>query len=259
MIEELENFKRPENSTPPTLHQSILLMVDPRSVFVTGGTGFIGSRVIPRLLERGHEVRALVRKGSEQKLPSGCTPIFGDALDASTFINQIKPADTFVQLVGVAHPGPGKAEQFKQIDLVSVRESVVAAKQNEIQHFIYLSVAQPAPIMREYQAVRAEGERLIRESGMHATFVRPWYVLGPGHYWAYALKPLYWIADRIPSKREQARNLGLVTIEQMLATLGNAVEHPPSGTRVIEVPEIRTLLPPSDSETLKSHLSDHNP
>jgi len=212
-----------------------------RSVFITGGTGYIGSRLIPLLLQRGHSVRALVRKGSEYKLPLGCTPVVGNALEASTFNNQIKPADTFVQLVGVAHPSPTKAEQFKAIDLVSVQQSVQAAKQNNVQHFVYLSVAQPASMMKEYQAVRTEGERLIRESGMNATFVRPWYVLGPGHYWAYALKPLYWVMERIPATSEQAKRLGLVTIEQMLTTLVAAVENPPSGVRVVEVPEI--LLP----------------
>ncbi len=212
-----------------------------RSVFITGGTGYIGSRLIPLLLQRGHSVRALVRKGSEYKLPLGCTPVVGNALEASTFNNQIKPADTFVQLVGVAHPSPTKAEQFKAIDLVSVQQSVQAAKQNNVQHFVYLSVAQPASMMKEYQAVRTEGERLIRESEMNATFVRPWYVLGPGHYWAYALKPLYWVMERIPATSEQAKRLGLVTIEQMLTTLVAAVENPPSGVRVVEVPEI--LLP----------------
>ena len=210
-----------------------------RTVFITGGTGYIGSRLIPLLLQRGHSVRALVRKGSEQKLPPGCASILGNVLDESTFINHIKPADTFVQLVGVAHPSPMKAEQFRAIDLVSVRASVVAAKENSIRHFVYLSVAHPAPIMKEYQAVRAEGERLIRESGMNATFVRPWYVLGPGHYWAYALKPLYWVMERIPSTSEQAKRLGLVTIDQMLKTLVAAIENPAEGVRIVEVPEIR--------------------
>ncbi|HEX8243550.1 MAG TPA: hypothetical protein VF541_08645, partial [Longimicrobium sp.] len=73
-----------------------------------------------------------------------------------------------------------------------------------------------------------------------ATFIRPWYVLGPGHRWAYALKPVYWLLERIPATREQARRLGLVTLDDMVAALVHAVENPPaSGLRVVEVPEIR--------------------
>lgn len=213
--------------------------VQSHHVFITGGTGYIGSRLIPRLVQRGHTVRALVRAGSESKLPKGCTAVPGNALDASTFIRQIKPADTFVQLVGVAHPGPGKKEQFKTIDLVSVQASVRAATESGIQHFVYLSVAQPVSIMKEYQAVRAEGEKLIRESGMNATFVRPWYVLGPGHRWPYFFLPLYWLLERISSTREQTKRLGLVTIDQMVRTMLNAIENPANGVRILDVADIR--------------------
>ena len=161
------------------------------NIFVTGGTGYIGSRVIPELLARGHTVRALVRAGSERKLPTGCSAVLGNALDRKTFADTIAPSDTFIQLVGVAHPSPSKAEQFRTIDLASVTESVAAAKQAGIRHFIYLSVAQPAPAMKAYVAVRTEGERLLRESGIPSTFIRPWYVLGPGHRWPYLILPLY--------------------------------------------------------------------
>jgi uncharacterized protein YbjT (DUF2867 family) len=101
------------------------------SVFITGATGYIGHRLIPLLLRRGHSIRALTRKGSESKLASGAMPIVGDALDRSTFIDQIAPADTFIQLVGVSHSSPSKAEQFRSIDLVSVCGSVAAAAKPE--------------------------------------------------------------------------------------------------------------------------------
>src|SRR5437660_254320 len=71
-----------------------------RNVFVTGGTGYIGRRAIPALLAHGHVVRALVRPGSEAKLPSGCEPVRGNALDARTFASAIAPSDTLLQLVG---------------------------------------------------------------------------------------------------------------------------------------------------------------
>ncbi|MER3525247.1 MAG: epimerase [Ignavibacteria bacterium] len=210
------------------------------AVFVTGGTGYIGSRLIPALHARGHFVQALVCRGSEHKLPGGCAAIVGNALDASTFVRQIAPADVFVHLVGVAHSSPTKAEAFKRIDLVSVQQAVRAAKENNIAHVVYLSVAHPAPIMKQYIAVRMEAERLIRESGMSATFVRPWYVLGPGHRWAYTLKPFSWLAERVPALREQALRLGLVTLGQLVSALVRAVEHPPPHMRVIEAQEIRS-------------------
>jgi uncharacterized protein YbjT (DUF2867 family) len=210
-----------------------------RNIFITGGTGYIGSRLIPLLLQRGHHVRALVRKGSETKLSPGCAAVIGNALDKTTFVDRIQPADTFVQLIGVPHPSPAKAEQFRAVDLVSVRASVAAAMEAKTQHFVYLSVAQPAPMMKDYLAVRAEGEALLRASGLNATFLRPWYVLGPGHRWPQLLIPVYWLMERLPSTRESARRLGLVTLDQMLATLVGAVENPAVGIRIVDVPQIR--------------------
>ena len=206
---------------------------------MTGGTGYLGRRLIPELLKRGHEVRALVRVGSESKLPPGCTPVTGDALDKSSFVQHIKPADTFVQLVGVPRPSPAKAKQFRAIDLVSVRASVAAAVEVGIEHFVYVSVAHPAPLMKAYIEVRSEGEALIRESGMSATVLRPWYVLGPGHRWPYALLPIYWILERLPSTRDSARRLGLVTYEQMINALLSAIENPGERFEILDVPQIR--------------------
>lgn len=126
-----------------------------RSVFIAGGSGYIGLRLIPRLLDRGHEVRALVRPGSERKLPEGCSAVIGNALDEASYARNISPADTFVQLVGVAHPSPAKAAEFRKIDLPAGLGAIAAAKAASIRHFVYVSVAHPAPMMHAYIAVRA--------------------------------------------------------------------------------------------------------
>ena len=212
---------------------------DRHSVFVTGGTGYLGRPLIQRLLGEGHEVSALVRPGSEDKLPAGCKVISGNALDASSYASKITPADTFVQLVGVAHPSPAKAEEFRSIDFVSASGAIKAAAEAGIKHFVYLSVAHPAPMMKAYVQVRSESEQLLRESGMNATILRPWYVLGPGHWWPYILIPMYKICELIPATREGSQRLGLVTHRQMVTALARAVENPCSGRRIVEVPEIR--------------------
>jgi uncharacterized protein YbjT (DUF2867 family) len=213
--------------------------VTPRKIFITGGTGYIGRSLIAELLQRGHTVRALARRGSEGKLPAGCEPIIGDALDAASFAPHVRPADTFVHLVGVAHPSPAKAKQFITIDLASVRASVNAAVDAGIEHFVYVSVAHPAPVMKAYIAARSEGEALIRQSGMKATILRPWYVLGPGHRWPYLLLPAYWLFELLPWTKDTALRLGLVTHRQIVKALLNSVETPSEGMRILTVPNIR--------------------
>ena len=56
-------------------------------------------------------------------------------------------------------------------------------------------------MMHAYIAVRMEGEAMIRAAGLNATILRPWYVLGPGHWWPVALLPAYWVMERIPQEK----------------------------------------------------------
>lgn len=216
----------------------------PPRLFVIGGTGYLGRALIPVLLENGHEVHALVRAGSEPKLPSGCRSFsIGNPLDGGSYTHQLRERDTLVHLLGTAHPAPWKAKLFKRIDLVSVQVSIAAARAAKVGHVVYVSVAQPAPVMRAYIAVRQQCEALIRESGIPATLVRPWYVLGPGHNWPRALLPIYWFLERIPVTAPMAKRLGLVTLSQMIQALVWAIEHPSAGIEIIDVERIRQLSP----------------
>jgi len=211
-----------------------------RNIFVTGGTGYLGQPLIQQLLQRGHEVRALARAGSESKLPRGCQLIQGNALDPKSYAGQIAPADVFVQLVGVAHPSPAKAEEFRQIDRIAGLGAINAAVKSGVRHFVYLSVAQPAPVMKSYIAVRAECEAALCGSGLHATILRPWYVLGPGRRWPYLLIPVYRLLELLPKTRDGARRLGLVTLAQMVEALVQSAEFDRRGVKIIEVPQIRS-------------------
>jgi uncharacterized protein YbjT (DUF2867 family) len=210
------------------------------AIFVTGATGYMGTALCRELIAHGHAVRGLARPGSERRLFAGCEPVIGSALDASTYRDAVRGCETLVHLVGVGHPSPAKAAEFRSIDLVSVREAVAAAQHAGIGHFVYVGVAHPAPVMHAYIAARQEGEAAIRASGIPATVLRPWYVLGPGHRWPYALLPIYRLMEAIPRTRESARRLGLVTLPQMVRALASAVEHPARGLRVVGVPEIRS-------------------
>jgi nucleoside-diphosphate-sugar epimerase len=217
-------------------------MATPIDILITGGTGYIGAHLIPVLLARGHRVRVLARRESAGRVVAGAAAIIGDVLDGNSVQSALKPDDTLIHLVGTPHPNPSKADQFEKVDLVSIRAAVGAAKSAAISHLVYVSVAQPAPVMRAYLWVRTLGETMIREAGLTATILRPWYVLGPGRQWPGLVKPLYKLAEMIPVTRTTAERLGLVTIEQMVNALVRAVENPPvlGQRRIVDVPAIKS-------------------
>jgi uncharacterized protein YbjT (DUF2867 family) len=210
-----------------------------KAVFVTGGTGYIGRPLVEALVARKHAVTALARAGSEDKVPAGASAVIGDALDAASFAYAIPRTSTVVHLVGTPHPNPSKAAEFERVDLASIRATAVAAANAGAAHIVYVSVARPAPLMRSYIAARERGEEAVIATGIPATFVRPWYVLGPGHYWPVVLQPLYALARLFPPTREQAARLGLVRLEHVVAALVCAVETPPRDRPcIVDVPAI---------------------
>lgn len=205
-----------------------------REILVTGGSGFLGRALIAELVRRGHRVRALVRAGSLAKLPAGCEGLEGDALSESEVAAALRGADTLVELVGTPSPAPWRAEQFRRVDRTACLAALAAARRGGVRHFVYLSVAQPAPIMRAYVAVRAECEAAIRASGLPATFVRPWYILGPGRSWPLVLAPLYALLERVPRTRASARRLGLIELDEIVHAIARSVEAPPDGVRILD-------------------------
>ena len=204
-------------------------------VFVTGATGYLGVPLVAELLQRGHDVTSLVRAG--RSAPGNY--VTGNALDPATFASHAAQCDTLVHLVGTPKPAPWKAKQFQDVDLKAFESSLAAALEAKVRHFVFLSVAHPAPVMRAYIAVRQECERRIRTSGLNATFMRPWYVLGPNHWWPLMLTPFYNLAAHVPAWRDTAARVGLVRRQEMINALVWAVENPGMGIRIFNVERIR--------------------
>ena len=213
----------------------------PLDVLVTGGTGYVGRPLAASLVERGHRVRVLCRPESLDRVAPGAEPVLGDALSATSIAAAAVDGGTLVHLVGTPHPSPAKAVAFESVDLASIRASVAASRAAGIAHLVYVSVAHPAPVMQAYVEARTRGEEAIAASGLTATILRPWYVLGPGHRWPSVLVPVAKLFEWLPWTRESARRLGFVTLRQMVTALVRAIEVPPAPAdrRIVEVPAIR--------------------
>jgi hypothetical protein len=190
---------------------------------MTGASGYLGRPLTALALTRRHTVTAFVRPGSESRVAPGARVVTGNPFVSDELAGACTEGDTLVHLIGTPRPNPSKAQQFLEVDLASTRAAAAAAVSARVGHIVYVSVAHPAPLM-------------------HAYIARPWYVLGEGHWWPYALVPLYKLFELIPSKRETALRLGLVTHRQMVTALMRAIEDGPSGAGIRQVVDIRAAV-----------------
>jgi uncharacterized protein YbjT (DUF2867 family) len=126
--------------------------------------------------------------------------------------------------------------------ITGVTASAHAAAAAGVAHFVYVSVTMTGSgVMAAYENVRKKGEEICRQIQLNCTFIRPWYVIGPGHYWPVLLLPLYGIAELVPSWRRKARAMSFVSLRQMINSLIVAVESDPSPLRIMELREIRKV------------------
>jgi len=153
-------------------------------IFLVGGTGFIGRGVLPLLLQDGHSITALVRPGSLNKLKPGEHPnlkiIRGDALQSETYIDELKRKriDAVINLVGILREKRRKGITFQKIHIDVVKNLLELAQNLGIKKFIHVSANGARKEGTPYQKTKWEAERLIKESGIDFTIIRPSVVLG---------------------------------------------------------------------------------
>ncbi len=144
---------------------------------ITGGTGFVGKRLIDRALGLGHRVRALTRR--PQAAREGVEWIAG-ALDTPDALRDIATgADAVIHVAGVVN-APDKAG-FVAGNVTGTQALVAAAKAASVPRFVHVSsLSAREPALSTYGWSKAEGEAAVRAAIPDAAVVRPPAIYGPG-------------------------------------------------------------------------------
>ncbi|TKD51358.1 NAD-dependent epimerase/dehydratase family protein [Sphingomonas baiyangensis] len=144
---------------------------------VTGGTGFVGTRLIDAALAAGHTVRALARR--EQPPRAGVTWIAGALDDTDALERLCAGADAVIHVAGVVN-APDRAG-FVAGNVAGTRAMLAAASATGVDRFVHVSsLAAREPQLSVYGWSKAEAERLVAASDRAFTIMRPPAIYGPG-------------------------------------------------------------------------------
>lgn len=151
------------------------------TVLVAGGTGFLGSHIVQRLLRSGDRVIVLAR--NPKGLPAGVEGRPGDVRDQASLDKALAGVDVVigaVQFPNAPVENPRKGLTYVKIDGEGTVNLVRAAQRNGVKRLVYLSGAgtRPGQTAPWFQA-KLMAEKAVRESGIPYTIIRPSWVYGP--------------------------------------------------------------------------------
>jgi uncharacterized protein YbjT (DUF2867 family) len=152
-------------------------MVADLKLAITGGTGFVGGRLIGLALAEGHEVRALTRRPQDPR--EGVTWIQGALDDQASLERLAEGADAVIHVAGVIN-APDLAG-FESGNVTGTSAVLAAAEKVGVSRFVHVSsLSAREPKLSAYGASKAGSESLVAASGLSYAIVRPPAVYGPG-------------------------------------------------------------------------------
>ena len=148
-------------------------------ILVVGATGELGGRVVQLVLEHGHEVRALVRPGTNAATlrQQGVQIVRGDLTDRGSLIAACEAIDVVIVTATAmtARRGAGRRRPtIDDVDNLGLRALIEAAERAGVQRFVYVSSAGlDAALGTPYERAKLSTERRLRASSMSTVIVRP--------------------------------------------------------------------------------------
>jgi NADH dehydrogenase len=151
-----------------------------RRVFLTGGSGFVGSAMIDELLNRGWAVRALANRRAVRRADA-VELVRGELFDAAALAEGLAGCEAVIHLVGIIAEQPGRGVTFERIHAEGTRAVVDATRRAGVRRYVHMSAlgTRPGAVSR-YHRTKHEAEEHVRASGLDWTILRPSMIHGPG-------------------------------------------------------------------------------
>jgi uncharacterized protein YbjT (DUF2867 family) len=204
-------------------------------VLVTGATGYIGGRLAPALVERGHRVRAMVRDPGRlagRAWADHLEVVRGDALKPETLHPALADIDVAYYLIHSMLD----TRDYSDRDVDAARAFGAAAREAGVGRIVYLGgLGDPESALSEHLRSRQRTGAALREAGVPVTEFRAAVVVGSG---SASFEMIRYLTERLPvmvCPRWVYTRVQPIAVRDVLAYLAAAVEVEASGGRTIEI------------------------
>jgi uncharacterized protein YbjT (DUF2867 family) len=211
-------------------------------ILVTGATGYVGGRLVPRLLELGHDIHCFARDPSHLagRGWEGVTVHRGDALDAGSFLPVMAGVDVAYYLI---HSMAQPEGRFEDHDRFAAEHFGMAASAAGVKRIIYLGgLGKADEVLSPHLASRHEVGEILRSSGVPVTEFRAAVIVGSG---SISFEIIRYLTEGLPAMftpRWMSTRCQPISIADVLDYLVQALREPASVGRVLEIggPDVLT-------------------
>jgi len=199
-----------------------------QTVFVTGGTGFVGHELLRQLTAAGHSVRCLVRSGSEGKLEPlpQLEVVFGDATDPASLQGKLAGCDAVIHLVGIIREFPRRGITFERLHVAATENMLAAAQAGGVRRYLQMSAngADPQAKRGSYAETKGRAEAAVRDSGLDFTIFRPSLIYGKNGEFVTLLSDFVSRLPLVPVIGDGQYRLQPVAVEQVAQSFVAALD-----------------------------------
>jgi NADH dehydrogenase len=208
---------------------------DPLRVLVTGAGGFIGRHLIPRLVSRGHRVRALARIAPSE--PGSAIP------GVEWLVADLTRRDSLAGIAGGCDRVVHLAGRFEAVDGISLgrlhgtgtRNLVWEVLKSDVERIVLVSAHGASPDGGEFFRTKFEAEDIVLSCGIDPIILRPTVVYGPGDHFTDPVVRILRSFPVFPMMGDGTFELQPLAVEDMVDVLTQAVERPELVGQLVDV------------------------
>ncbi|GAB3140489.1 SDR family oxidoreductase [Marisediminicola antarctica] len=203
-------------------------------ILVTGATGYIGGRLVPKLLEAGHEVRVLVRDTAKMRdVPwaDQVEIVKGDLGDPASLVDAVDGIEALYYLVH----GMGGSGDFEQAERESAMNVARAALAADVRRIVYLGGLHPDGELSPHLRSRAEVGRILIRSGVPTVALQAGVVIGSGSAAFEMIRHLTDVLPYMPAPKWVRNFIQPIAVRDVLHYLVEAAELPPEVNRTFDI------------------------